>query len=79
VKSKSLYFIIQFSLSAFYSLLILVMLYHVKKTGMEKEHFGALCFIVAILLFTVFDYFSDLFDSLFEKKIDYKYYIKTVD
>ncbi|HPA62323.1 MAG TPA: hypothetical protein PLH15_03960 [Spirochaetota bacterium] len=79
MKNKFIYFLIQFSLSAFYALLILLMLYHVKKTGMENEHFGALCFIVAILLFTVFDYFSDLFDSLFEKKIDYKYYIKTVD
>ncbi|HQA53890.1 MAG TPA: hypothetical protein PK419_13660, partial [Spirochaetota bacterium] len=79
MKSKTFYILIQFFLSAFYSLLILVMLFHIKKTGMESGHFGALCFIVAILLFTVFDYFSDLFDSLFEKKIDYQYYIKTVD
>ena len=79
MKSKTIYLLIQFSLGAFYSLLILVMLFHIKKTGMESGHFGALCFIVAILLFTVFDYFSDLFDSLFEKKIDYQYYIKTVD
>ena len=79
MKSKTFYFLLQFSLSALYALLILIMLYNVKKTGMETEHFGALCFIVAILLFTVFDYFSDLFDSLFEKKVDYKYYIKTVD
>lgn len=46
---------------------------------MKDEYFGVLCFILSILLFSVYDYVYDRIDSFFFEKIDYNYYIRTVD